>query len=268
MNSEHAEQLTAGFVRKGLMRKLVERPLRALGVEAVPTWDLSAHAHGYVHAELLRELFAEKSIDCVFDVGAFIGDFGRFLRERVGFRGTILSFEPQPEPFRVLEHRSRHDPRWHVFPTGLGAQRGELVMNVMNKPLFSSFLAPIATMPRNMVERNTVVSTISVRIETVADRYDELSSVHRFTRPFLKMDTQGFDLQVLEGALPQIRRFRGLQSELSLIPIYVGMPDWNEALTAYQKAGFALSGFFPVSRDEQLRAVELDAVMVRNEPAT
>jgi hypothetical protein len=79
------------------------------------------------------------------------------------------------------------------------------------------------------------------------------------------MDTQGFDLQVFQGALPRIERFLGLQSEVSVIQIYVGMADWKEALAEYQKAGFALCGFFPVSSDDQLRAVELDAVMVRND---
>ena len=43
------------------------------------------------------------------------------------------------------------------------------------------------------------------------------------------------------------------------------MPDWKVPLAEYQKVGFGLCGFFPVSRDVQLRAVEFDAVMVRND---
>ena len=79
------------------------------------------------------------------------------------------------------------------------------------------------------------------------------------------MDTQGFDLQVLRGALPRIDRFLGLQSEVLVIQIYEGMPDWNQTLAEYRKAGFALCGFFHVSSDQQLRAVELNAVMLRND---
>jgi hypothetical protein len=56
----------------------------------------------------------------------------------------------------------------------------------------------------------------------------------------------------------------GLQSELSCVPIYDGMPTMTEQLTTYERAGFALSAMFPVSRDEEsLRAIEFDAVMVR-----
>jgi FkbM family methyltransferase len=263
---DHAKQITAGVVPPmGLLRRLVERPLRAMGVEPVPVWDVSNHAHNFVHAELLRELFDAKAIDCVFDVGAFNGHFGNFLRRKVGFKGTILSFEPQPEPFRALEERSRRDERWHAFPVALGAQPGEFEMNVMNTLWFSSFLAPSAATPQNMASRNTVESTIRVRIERLADRFDVLAATHGFMRPFLKMDTQGFDLEVLQGALPRIERFLGLQSEVSVIQIYLGMPNWQVALAEYQKVGFTLCGFLPVSRDGQLRAVELDAVMVRND---
>lgn len=266
MRDDHAEQIRAGIAPpKGLLRRLVERPLRAMGVEPIPAWDVSNHAHNYVHAELLRELFDAQAIDCVFDVGAFNGHFGNFLRKQVDFRGTILSFEPLPEPFRALEEASRRDKRWHAFPVALGAESGEFEMNVMNKLWFSSFLAPSTSTPGNMASRNMVESTIRARVERLADRFDALESTYGFTRPFLKMDTQGFDLQVLEGALPRIRRFRGLQSEVSVIQIYVGMPDWKETLAEYQKVGFALCGFFPVSSDGQLRAVELDAVMVRSD---
>lgn len=266
MKDDHALQIKQGIAPpKSLLRRLMERPLRAMGVEPIPAWDISNHAHNYVHAELLREIFDAKAIDCVFDVGAFNGHFGNFLRKKVGFKGTILSFEPQPQPFQALEAASSRDERWHAFPVALGAQAGEFEMNVMNKLWFSSFLAPSAATPQNMASRNTVESTVRVRIERLADRFDALAATHGFTRPFLKMDTQGFDLKVLQGAHPHIGSFLGLQSEVSMIQIYDGMPDWKDALAEYQKAGFALSGIFPVSRDGQLRAVELDAVMVRTD---
>jgi FkbM family methyltransferase len=266
MREDHAIQIRAGIAPpKGLLRRLVERPLRALGVEPIPVWDVSNHAHNYVQAELLRKVFDAKGIDCVFDVGAFNGYSGNFLREKVGFRGTILSFEPLPEPFRALENACRQDEHWHAFPVALGAQAGEFEMNVMNTLWFSSFLAPSVATPKTMASRNTVESTIRAQVERLADRFDLLEAEHGFSRPFLKMDTQGFDLQVLQGALPRIDRFLGLKSEVSMIQIYDGMPDWKQALAEYEKAGFALCAFFPVGRDEQLRAVELDVVMVRND---
>jgi hypothetical protein len=125
-------------------------------------------------------------------------------------------------------------------------------------------IAPSVATPENMASRNTVESTIAVRTERLAEGFDGWAAQYGFTRPFLKMDTQGFDLQVFQGALPRIDRFLGLQSEIAMIPIYVGGPDWKTALASYEKAGFFVSGFFPVADDGYQRAVEMDAVLVRN----
>jgi FkbM family methyltransferase len=252
----------------GLLRKLIEAPLRAAGVEPIPKWQLSSFTRTYVHAELLREIFADRQVDCVFDVGAFDGHFGRFLREAVGFGGWIFSFEPQPSSYEALAKCADSDTRWKVFHMALGDCSGELKMNVMKKPWFSSFLEPSARMPASMIARNAIEQTVRVPVERLSDRYVDLAREFGFERPFLKMDTQGYDLRVLEGAKAHIDLFVGLQSEVSVIPIYDGMPPWQLAIDKYTKAGFALSGMFAVSHDERQRAVEFDAVMVRAESAS
>lgn len=249
----------------GILRKIIERPLRSLGAEILPHWELPQYAEDYVHAECLRKIFDSKAIDCVFDVGANNGYSGNFLRKKVGFTGTILSFEPLPELFKELKEASHNDKHWHAFDFALGAQSGELEMNVMNTSSFSSFLTPSSATPENMTSRNIVKTTINTRIERLADCYNDLATKYGFTRPFLKMDTQGFDLEVLKGALPKINHFLGLQSEVSVIHIYEGMPDWRQSISEYEKAGFALSDLFLVSGDGKLHAVEFDAVMVRND---
>ena len=83
-------------------------------------------------------------------------------------------------------------------------------------------------------------------------------------RPFLKLDTQGYDLDVFAGAGHAIDRFVGLQSELSLMEIYKGMPGMQESLAAYEGAGFEIAALYPVSRQTRTaRVLEYDCVMVR-----
>lgn len=137
-------------------------------------------------------------------------------------------------------------------------------MNVMTTLWFSSLLSPSEATPSNTATSNTPVSKVRVRVERIADKYDELSQAFSSSRPFLKMDTQGFDLAVFSGASAKIGRFLGIQSEVGVLPIYEGMPDWRTAIGGYEKAGFALAGFFPVSRSDDLWVVELDAVLVRS----
>ena len=55
-----------------------------------------------------------------------------------------------------------------------------------------------------------------------------------------------------------------MQFELALRRIYEGVPDYREVLTLMQEKGFCPSGFFPISADERLRAVEFDCVLVRD----
>ena len=55
----------------------------------------------------------------------------------------------------------------------------------------------------------------------------------------------------------------GAQSEMSVLPIYDGMPDFRTALDAFGAAGFEVASMFAVSRDQWQRLVEFDCVMLR-----
>ncbi|MFQ5700740.1 MAG: MBL fold metallo-hydrolase [Acidobacteriota bacterium] len=83
-------------------------------------------------------------------------------------------------------------------------------------------------------------------------------------RVFLRMDTQGYDLDVIAGAGGCLGQIRGLQSELSVLPLYGGMPNNVEALAEYRRLGFEPTGIYPIFRsDETLMLAKLDRVMVR-----
>jgi hypothetical protein len=81
--------------------------------------------------------------------------------------------------------------------------------------------------------------------------------------PNLKLDTQGFDLEVLKGARKVLPQFKALQTEASVIPIYQGMPSHLDTMSALTALGLHLSGMFPVKCDDALRLVEYDCVFVR-----
>ena len=83
-------------------------------------------------------------------------------------------------------------------------------------------------------------------------------------RVFLKLDTQGFDLEVLKGAESVLNKVVGLQAEASFKPIYEGMPDHITALTEFRRLGFEVTGFYLVSRDPGSYAIiEYDCVLAR-----
>lgn len=201
----------------------------------------------------LQAVFQQLGVDCVLDVGAHHGEYGRVLR---GFyQGRIVSFEPVTVSFQSLEQDA--DPLWDVHRLALGAQDTTLEINVSRNTLFSSFRKPTGGLPDSRVERSETVQLR--RLDTV---FHEL--VPAGARVFLKLDTQGFDLEVLKGATGCLSAIVGLQSEVSMRPQYDGSPDYLEALPYMNSLGFDLTGVFPVLRDDRLRLLEVDSVLVRS----
>ncbi|HEX2790827.1 MAG TPA: FkbM family methyltransferase, partial [Steroidobacteraceae bacterium] len=83
-----------------------------------------------------------QDIDCILDVGANVGQYHDFLRDKVLYRGPIVSFEPIGRNIDRLRERARFDSAWHIEGYALGAAEGALPLNVMVSDQFSSFLEP------------------------------------------------------------------------------------------------------------------------------
>ena len=216
--------------------------------------DVAAHAH-------VAALLAQYDVDCVLDVGANRGQFGRRLRE-AGFRGRIVSFEPVPATAAELRERAAPDPDWVVHACALGAQDGTTTMHVVPGTL-SSVRAPTAFGARRY-RRLRDPQPVEVPVRRLDGLLDEALAGLAARRPYLKLDTQGYDLEVFAGLGDRTADLVGLQSEVALLRIYDGMPRLPEALATYEAAGFEVTGLFPVSRESRTaRVLEFDCVMAR-----
>jgi hypothetical protein len=207
----------------------------------------------------LRQLFARHGIDTVIDVGANRGQYRDFLRDRVGFDGSIVSFEPVPELAAALAARAVRDPLWTVHPCALGAEPGTMEFNVMEESVFSSFRAPVPAGSDDQQRMNTVARTLAVPVDTLDARLAGLD----LRRAYLKLDTQGFDLEVLKGGNRAVSAVAALQTEVSFVALYDGMPGYAEAIAAFEAFGLRVADLFLVSTDDAGRAIEFDCLMVR-----
>ncbi len=212
---------------------------------------------GREHAAwLLRQVGA----DVVLDVGANKGQYATSLR-RNGFTGRIVSFEPIPQLVERLRGLAADDPDWTVVDCALGDDDGTAEINMSPGPLSS--LLPASDFGRGWADNLKETTVQEIRIRRLADVWDEAMAGLDAPRPFLKMDTQGYDLETFRGAGDTVGRLVGLQSEVAMVPIYDGMPRLAEMLTTYEAAGFETTGLFPITRDRQtLRAIEFDLMMV------
>jgi FkbM family methyltransferase len=217
----------------------------------------------------LKALTERLGINCVLDVGAHYGEYAKVLRE-AGYRGHIVSFEPNPESFKILNQRMGSDPMWKANQTALGDSDGTVEMSFLGVSFCDSILPLNEYGAERLGEAGVVKRTEQVkvaRLETLLE--DVTRHVPEPRRIFLKLDTQGYDLRVIEGAGAKLAQIQALQTEVVVKSIYQGMVDYLEALKILQNNGFELTGMFPVTRDDrdQLRVVEMDAVMCRTEAA-
>lgn len=210
----------------------------------------------------LRNLLVTQKVDCIFDVGANKGQYYAFLRDAVGYRGLVISFEPVQRLHAVLKQQAASDPNWIVFGCALGRSSGMAEFNVMKGDQLSSFRTPSTNLTDRFHVSNTVVSVEHVAVRTLDEVYDEVAAKHPFTRPYLKIDAQGFDLEVAQGGLKCLDKFVGLQCEASLLSLYEGAPTFEETLAFFKARGLAPSAFFPVATDQKLRLIDSDCVFV------
>ena len=186
------------------------------------------------------------------------------LRDKVGFHGQILSFEPVSHVYRALVERAKADPHWSVFPFALGSAPGSAQINVTKAPLRNSLLPPRNDVVTQFWSEDAVTGLETVNIQTIDHVLSEQGIDCSSRGIYLKLDTQGFDLEVARGAAASLTRIRALQLEASIRPIYHGMPSYQEAIAFMNEAGFEISGMFKITSDERLRIVEFDCVMVNN----
>jgi FkbM family methyltransferase len=208
-----------------------------------------------------HELISRMGINCVIDVGAHAGEYGRRVR-RAGYEGALVSFEPVASAYAALADRARDDPRWTAHRIALGSAPGRATMHVSRESVFSSFMQVNDFATRSMPD-SVIAADEEVEVQRLDDLFDGVCGHIANPRVLLKTDTQGWDLEVIEGARGCLQHVVALQAELSVRPIYEGQVGWLEALAALEREGFRPVHLATVTRDAALGVIEFDYLGIR-----
>ena len=215
----------------------------------------------------LQVLFEKLDIDCVLDVGANIGRYRDLLRDAVGYHGLIISFEPVKATFELLKKNSENDDKWYVYGFALGTENGKKSMNVMAASALSSFLEPDQSKTSLFASYNKIDHRETVEMRSVDTIIDDLRAKHRINGIFMKVDAQGYDLQVIRGAERTLTDVRAVQMELSAQAIYKETPPYFEVLKEMHQRDYDLTGLFPITQDSLLRLIGFDCVLINRRVA-
>jgi FkbM family methyltransferase len=199
--------------------------------------------------------------DLVFDVGANTGQYARELRV-LGYRGAIISFEPLSRAFKVLEKNAEADAEWQAFNCAIGDADEQATINISENQVSNSIFdlhdIGIEASPES---RYVGKETVQVkRLDSVfPDFYNGNQQV------FLKIDTQGYEKNVLEGGLDALQHVTGLQMEMSLFPVYRDAELFNEMLKYINDKGFRLVHVRPgFCHPRTGLMMQLDAIFLRD----
>ena len=238
------------------MKSFIHHALRRLG------YDMRRYDPAVFPEAQQARMLGSKGIDLVLDVGANAGQFGCRLRQ-LGYAGRIVSFEPLRAARERLEAASAGDARWKVAErAALGDRDGEIEIHVSANSESSSVLEMLDAHLRSAPESRYVgrERVPLRRLDRIAAPYLTAGSV-----TLLKIDTQGFEDRVIEGATEILPRVCGIQLELSLVPLYANQRLFPEMLERLSGLGFEPWAIWPAFLDPQsARLLQVDATFFRS----
>jgi len=234
-----------------MIKKLIKFIIDKLGYQIIKKQN---------HINLVEKLNS-LNIDIIFDIGANKGQSAIEFFSK-GFRGRIVSFEPLSEEYKELELNSKKFKNWIVAPRmAIGDKDGQVNINVSQNSGSSSIL-PISKTHTNAAPDSSYVGVQKVEIKRLDSIFENFTKPH--DKVFIKIDTQGFESQVLWGSSKLLKNTIGLKIELSLVLLYEGQALWKEIIEEVNKMGFELwqiePGFSDFSSGKML---QIDAIFFR-----
>jgi FkbM family methyltransferase len=200
--------------------------------------------------------------DIILDVGANTGQFSLEMRKK-GYNGKIVSFEPLISVRKKLIEHASKDANWLVHEqAALGGHNGFVDINISKNSVSSSILPMLSS--HFDAENNSFYvdsqRTSIITLDSVANDY-----LNKSSNCFIKIDTQGYEWQVLDGAANTLKKSKGVLCELSLIPLYEGQHLWKKMIERLEKDGFILWSFQKAFTDKRDgRTLQIDAVFLRD----
>ena len=213
--------------------------------------------------EILRPIGPQESPHLVLDVGAHHGWFFHCWLDWCP-QAQVVAFEPTAESFQRASELYSADPRVCLFQLGIGAQTGELSFNILaDSQVSNSFLPPRQTAWDAIEYATGAISQRRVPVTTLDDFCAEQKIAGAY---LLKIDVQGYELEVLKGASGILPRIDHVFVEAGIHRLYEGAPSFAEVCLFMESQGFHLMHLRAWHRGNRV-LVETDLLFRRNDLA-
>lgn len=199
-------------------------------------------------------------VETLLDVGANTGQFAYYTR-KFGYKNQIISFEPLSSAFGVLSEFAKNDPKWQIENYAVGNSDGTIDINISSNSQSSSILdmmpEHVQSAPDSAYEGKETVGIH--KLDTVLGNFN-----NDLQKTFLKIDAQGFEKNVIEGAHESLKQIKGLQLELSMIELYKGETLITEMINLVNDLGFTIYSLEPGFYDAKTgQLLQVDGIFYR-----
>jgi len=227
------------------MREIIKNFFKKNGIEICryPRKDLKRRLK-------LLETF---NIDVAFDIGAHTGQYAMELFD-LGFKGRIISFEPLSIAYKALSEASANNEKWTIKNIAVGNKDGEIEINV-SQNLFSSSILAMLPEHLNNAPDSKYIDKEKVKITKIDSIFSDY--VNPGEKVFVKLDTQGYEKIILDGAINSLDKIAGIQLEMSLVSLYDHSILFQEMIAYLQSKNFKLysleNGFASMKTGQQFQ---------------
>jgi FkbM family methyltransferase len=210
------------------------------------------------------EMFNLARNDVVFDVGANVGWFVECVLAYQPW-AIVHAFEPVPQAFAVLQTTFKDYSDIYCRNIALGSQAGQKPINVSRFVEASSFLDSGKLLNDRVYGIDfSVQETLPVAIRTLADYAKEqaITSIK-----LLKLDVQGYEMEVLKGAEPVFDMVEFIYAEAQFQELYKGGPLFHDLFEFLNRRQFELVRMTSFRSDDEGRLMECDMIFKNRQRA-
>ncbi|MEA3444407.1 MAG: FkbM family methyltransferase [Bacteroidota bacterium] len=210
------------------IRRFIIKQMRKSGFDIVK----------YPNEDLERRLFIIKycKINKLFDIGGNKGQYALLMRE-LGLDMNIVSFEPLSSAFEVLQKISQKDKNWIVNNYALGNENKVSKINIAANSESSSILDMLPSHFKS-APYSKYIDTETIEIKKLDSVFD--SFYQSEDKTMLKIDTQGYEKLILDGAEKSLEKISLIQLEMSTIPLYNKETLYLEMINFLSEKNFEL----------------------------
>ena len=218
------------------MKNLIKKVLRKNGVIV----------KRYPESDVVRrmKLVSNYNIDTLLDIGANAGQYASLMRE-YGYEGRIISFEPLKDAFEELKKISIKDDNWLINNYAIGDENSSSMINVAGNSWSSSILEMLPS-HLNVAPESEYVTKEKIVIKKLDSLFN--SFCNNNNNVMMKIDVQGFEKNVLDGAKESLNNIKIIQLEMSIVPLYENEMILVDMIPYLRNKGFELfsleNGYF------------------------